>query len=266
VNGTATINANNTITYTPTAGVSGSGGFTYSISDGTAVSSAPVSVTITPPGGSGATLTAHGSASVAGNVFTLTTAGGGAQAGTAMSTGRIDVRQNFTIGFDVNLGANDAGADGAAFVLQNDPAGVNAIGSAGGGLGAYGLQKGLGIEFDTYNGGTASGDIAADHTNFFDTDDAFATTPVALPNLEDGAWHPVVVSWNAATQTLSYTIDGQSRGTLTGNIATQYLGGSNFAYFGFGAGTGGLTNTQSVRNVTATATFEGGQAAALLAT
>src|SRR6478609_9005804 len=153
-----------------------------------------------PP--TGAALTAHGSASVAGNVFTLTTAGGGAQAGTAMSTGRIDVRQNFTIGFDVNLGADDAGADGAAFVLQNDPAGVNAIGSAGGGLGAYGLQKGLGIEFDTYNGGTASGDIAADHTNFIDTDDAFATTPVALPNLEDGAWHPVVVSWNAATQTL----------------------------------------------------------------
>ena len=109
-------------------------------------------------------------------------------------------------------------------------------------------------------------DIAADHTGFLGTNSAFATTPVALPNIEDGAWHPVVVTWNAATQTLSYTFDGQSRGTLTGNIATQFLGGSNFAYFGFGAGTGGLSNTQSVRNVTATATFEGGQAAALLAT
>ena len=51
---------------------------------------------------------------------------------------------------------------------------------------------------------------------------------------------------------------------LTSNIATQFLGGSNFAYFGFGAGTGGLSNTQSVRNISVTATFEG-QAPALQA-
>ena len=88
---------------------------------------------------------------------------------------------------------------------------------------------------------------------------------MALPNIENGAWHPVVVTWNAATQTLSYTLDGQPMGTpLTGNIATQFLGGSNFAYFGFGAGTGGLSNTQSVRNINVTATLEG-QAPALLA-
>ena len=31
-----------------------------------------------------------------------------------MSTGRLDMRQNFTIAFDVNLGTNDDnGADGA---------------------------------------------------------------------------------------------------------------------------------------------------------
>ena len=44
---------------------------------------------------------------------------------------------------------------------------------------------------------------------------------------------------------------------LTGDIATQFLGGSNFAYVGFGAGTGGLSNTQSVRNISVTATLEG---------
>ncbi|MDT5334275.1 MAG: hypothetical protein QOF31_5572, partial [Mycobacterium sp.] len=66
------------------------------------------------------------------------------------------------------------------------------------------------------------------------------------------------VSWNAATQTLSYTFDNQPMGTpLTSDIANQFFGGSNFAYFGFGAGTGSLSNTQSVRNVTVTATFEG---------
>ena len=132
-------------------------------------------------------------------------------------------------------------------------------------MGVGGIQNGLAIEFDTYNSSAAGladtgmhgSDIASDHTGFLGTNSAFATTPVALPNIENGAWHPVVVTWNAATQTLSYTFDGQPMGTLTGNIATQFLGGSNFAYFGFGAGTGGLGNTQSVRNINVTATFEG---------
>ena len=218
-------------------------------------------MTVLPPPGA-VTLTPHGSASVANNVFTLTTAGG--QAGTAMSTGRIDVRQNFTVAFDVNLGTSDAGADGAAIVFHNDPRGANAVGAPGSGLAVGGIQNGLAIEFDTYNSSAADlagagmpgSDIASDHTGFLDTNSAFATTPVALPNIENGAWHPVVVTWNATTQTLSYTFDGQPRGTLTGNIATQFLGGSNFAYFGFGAGTGGLSNTQSVRNINVAATFE----------
>ena len=181
-----------------------------------------------------------------------------------MSTGRIDVRQNFTVAFEVNLGASDGGADGAAIVFHNDPRGANAIGAFGSGLGVGGIQNGLAIEFDTYNStprlaaGMPGSDIASDHTGFLGTNSAFATTPVALPNIENGAWHPVVVTWNAATQTLSYTFDGQPMGTpLTGNIATQFLGGSNFAYFGFGAGTGGLSNTQSVRNINVTATLEG---------
>ncbi|WP_428844616.1 lectin-like domain-containing protein, partial [Mycolicibacterium hodleri] len=96
-------------------------------------------------------LTAHGSASAANGVYTLTTAGGEYQTGTAMSTGRIDVSKNFTIGFDVNLGANDAGADGAAIVFHNDPRGANAIGDIGGGFAVGGIQNGLAIELDTYN-------------------------------------------------------------------------------------------------------------------
>ena len=52
-----------------------------------------------PPPPPNITLAPHGSASVADDVYTLTTAAG--QAGTAMSTGRIDVRQNFTVAFEV---------------------------------------------------------------------------------------------------------------------------------------------------------------------
>ena len=172
-------------------------------------------MTVTPPPGA-VTLTPHGSASVAGNVFTLTTAGD--QAGTAMSTGRIDVRQNFTVAFDVNLGASDAGADGAAFVLHNDPRAPTPSEPPAAAWRSAVSKTGWGSSSTP-----TPSDIASDHTGFIGTNSAFATTPVALANIENGAWHPVVVSWNAATQTLSYTLDGQPRGTLTGNIATQFL-------------------------------------------
>ena len=100
-------------------------------------------------------MTPNGSASFAGNVFTLTTAAGDFDAGTAMSTQRIDVRQDFTVAFEVNLGDSD-GADGAAVVFHNDPRGAGAIGGAGGGLGISGIANGLAIEFDTYNNGPAT--------------------------------------------------------------------------------------------------------------
>ena len=119
-------------------------------------------------------------------------------------------------------------------------------------MGISGIANGLAIEFDTF------GEIASDHTNFRAATGGFATPRMALANIEDGAWHPVVVSWNAATQTMSYTFDGQSMGTLTGRIirypVPRWL---KLAHVGFGAATGGLSNTQSVRNVTVTATLEG---------
>jgi Ca2+-binding RTX toxin-like protein len=188
------------------------------------------------------------------NSYTLTTAGN--QAGTVMSTSRIDLRQNFTISLEVFLGANDGGADGLAFVLHNDPAGPNAIGAGGGGLGILGIQNGLAIEFDTYaNAGMQ--DIASDHTGFLDTDSSYGTTPVALPNIEDGRFHSVSITWDAAAQTLSYMFDGQPAGTLNADIVSAYLGGSHFGFFGVGAATGGSSNEQKVRIISVDATFEG---------
>ena len=165
--------------------------------------------------------------------------------------------QNFTVAFDVNLGAATPVPTGRPSCSITMPVASTPSEPSAATWGSPVSQNGLAIEFDTYNNG-GLGEIASDHTNFRGTAGGFATTPVALPNIEDGAWHPVVVTWNAATQTLSYTFDGQPMGTpLTGDIATQFLGGSNFAHVGFGAGTGGLSNTQSVRNVNVSATFEG---------
>jgi VCBS repeat-containing protein len=47
-NGTALLNANGTITYTPVSGYSGAAGFSYTVSDGIATSTATVNVTVLP--------------------------------------------------------------------------------------------------------------------------------------------------------------------------------------------------------------------------
>ena len=207
-------------------------------------------------------LRAGGGASVSGDVYALTAAGGNRdQVGTAMSAERIDVSRDFTVAFEINLGADNAGADGAAIVFHNDPRGAGAVGGFGGALGATGIRNGLAIEFDTYangaaNAGQPDADIVDDHTSFVGTDSAFGTRAVALPDIEDGAWHSVVVTWNAAAQTLSYTFDNQPGGVLNSDLSAQFFGGSQFVHFGFTASTGWLGNTQSVRNVSTNATFE----------
>ena len=172
------------------------------------------------------------------------------QKGALMSNERIDLRSDFDLSFDLYLGNKDAaGADGMAFVLHNDPFGGDATGGGGGFLGALGIRYGVAIEFDTYQN-AAFGDIADDHTNFVDTDAPLdsinLSNPVGLGNIEDGKWHGVHVSWDAALQTLSYSFDGKQAGTLTGDLASRYFAGFNYAYFGFTAASGGLSNLQQV--------------------
>jgi Ca2+-binding RTX toxin-like protein len=179
------------------------------------------------------------------------------KAGSFMSEERIDLSKPFQITFQMNFGDNDAGADGMAFVLHNDPAGSLAVGAGGGGLGAAGIVNGLAIQFDVFHNLDDPSDIAADHSNFYDTDADMAVSPaVALPNLEDGAWHAVNVVWTGTT--LSYSIDGVLIATLTGAAVATYLGGSQYAYFGFTGGTGGLTEEIRVQMLHLQATFQDG--------
>jgi hypothetical protein len=179
------------------------------------------------------------------NNFALTP-DAGSQAGSAMFAQKLDLTHDFDIDFSVYLGNNAHGADGLAFVLQNDPNGTAALGAAGGNYGAVGIKNGLGVAFDTYQN---AGEIAADHTDFFNTADGTVIgNQVALGNgnIKDGNWHSVDVSWNSTSHTLTESFDDNAVATLTQDIATSYLGGSQSAYFGFTGGTGGLHNLQEV--------------------
>ena len=55
------------------------------------------------------------------------------------------------------------------------------------------------------------------------------------------------MTWDSQAHTLRYWVDGKLGGTLTGDIATQYLGGQTTAYVGFTGATGGATDIQQVR-------------------
>ena len=182
------------------------------------------------------------------------------RAGSVMLDRRIDLSYDFQTSFNVYLGNNDKGGDGLAFVLQNAPLGPAAIGGIGDNYGALGIKNGFGIAFDTWQNANL-GDMAGDHTDFFNTGAALATNrisdqlPLGTGNVEDGQWHNVLVTWNATDQTLTYWFDGELAGTLKQNVVAKYLGGSPYAYLGFTAGTGGAHNLQEVHLNSLTATF-----------
>lgn len=175
------------------------------------------------------------------------------RSGQMWTYGKVDFNSNFTLNFQAYLGTKDAdGADGIATVFHNSPLGVNATGATGDGLGARGIANGIVLELDTWDNGVPTfGDLAADHGQIWDSDNqtgaGLLTSAVALPNLENGAWHNVVISWNATTKTISYTVNGIMAGSFTGDLVTNYFGGASKVYFGYTASTGGSVNDQRIR-------------------
>ena len=176
----------------------------------------------------------------------------------------------------MNWGNNDAGADGSAFVLHNDPRGTNALGNVGSYLGVAGPQavkNALAVAFDTYQSAPgveslgASQDIAKDHSLIFSPGNSAAgygaNGQVALGtngNIEDGAWHRIKLDWtyaSATTQTLTLTFDGVQVDSKTGNLISSAFGGSQYAYFAYTAGTGGLAEDIRVRPIATNVTYEG---------
>lgn len=176
------------------------------------------------------------------------------QAGQMWSRGKVDFGKSFTLSYRANLGSKDAaGADGIAAVFHNSPAGLNATGSTGSGIGAQGIANGLVLEIDTYFNEGTFGDIVNDHGQIWmasnQTATGFLTTATDLGNLEDGAYHNVVITWNSTTKNLSYTVDGINAGLYTfpaANPITSYFGGASKVFFGYTASTGGSFNEQKV--------------------
>ncbi len=196
----------------------------------------------------------------------------------------MDFTSNFSYDIDVNLGNNDGGADGMAFVFQNDPLGRCKCGTVGGALGSGGILNSVIVELDTYINFEDRDDFVSPTVGTFGTEDpdhldiwfngnvnpdldfnadAVAVgerpaTPNAVRlqnppgtnyNIENGLTHKFRISWNAGTQTMTAQVLNSALTITYGTISTTFnpltVFGTNTPYFGFTASTGGLTNTQS---------------------
>lgn len=205
--------------------------------------------------------TLNGSALSNGNTCFSVTPNSSWQLGSIWNNTPIDLSINFDIQFSMNLGNQDGnGADGIVFVMQQQ--GVNAIGTAGSGLGFQGLSPSIGIEFDTFQNNIPndplnnSNDPVSDHMAIFKNGIVNHTSPNQLAgpvnisatnvNIEDGLNHNVRIVWNATTFLLQVFIDCNLRLSLNQNLTTSTFNGNPLVFWGFTGSTGGLFNNQSV--------------------
>src|SRR5207302_1616695 len=71
--------------------------------------------------------------------------------GTAWCNTPLNLSQPLSIQYNLFFGTQDLGADGIAFVMQNQ--GTAVLGSSGQGMGYQGLTPAVIIEFDTFQNG-----------------------------------------------------------------------------------------------------------------
>ncbi|MFI5377919.1 MAG: beta strand repeat-containing protein, partial [Tepidisphaerales bacterium] len=196
--------------------------------------------------------TTTGNGGFTGSVLSLTTGGGG-QATSAFFNTKVPVTSAFAATFtftDVGGG----GADGAAFILQNQA--INALGINGGGLGYQNITPSAAVELNVYSGntpGTGYGVNGAAPVH------PFATT--GSVNLASGNPIQVQLSYdgsNVLTETLTdqTTLATYTTSYVTGSLATQ-VGGSP-AWVGFSGGSGGVASTLNISGFSMTTGAPGG--------
>lgn len=204
--------------------------------------------------------TTQGNAAQAGPFTYTITPDALSQAGMVTNVYPLNLKQSFSINFQLNFGVNDAsGADGFAFLVSNACSPPLTVGS---GLGVLGIPNSLIVEFDTWDNLTPFNDISTDHTGIY-ADGMLssagnimdgATTPVCLnsscANVEDGQWHDVEIKWeylNTSLQRISIFFDGVVRATSTKNHILERFANNNIVFWSVSGSTGGNRNLQQFR-------------------
>ena len=186
-----------------------------------------------------------------------------ATAGSLWYQNKLDLRVGFTLDFEVYLGASsDPGADGLVFVIQNLDTGQGTSGYGIGYGGAVPITPSYAIEMDTYANPNydppyasgSSNSYAFDHLAFV-ANGTSDTRPLAslvqeVDDIENGAWHNLLVEWDPLTMNFSYEFRHSNATTYTNSVTVDLINtifSGNITYWGFTAATGGQSNIQAVR-------------------
>ena len=203
----------------------------------------------------GNSMEVNGSAAMAGSVLRLTPDSGG-QAGSAFinTPFAFNADSSFSTFFQFRIsGVQGTGAaDGLTFILQNSPAGIDALGGGGGSMG-YGsptnITNSLAVEFDTYQNGEYN-DPNSNHIGV-DTNGNLTslTTYSSPPDLNSGSSLYAWVDYNGATNQLDVYINTTSAKpgspVISQGVAIYSLVGSQ-VYVGFSAGSGAFYNIHDI--------------------
>jgi hypothetical protein len=172
------------------------------------------------------------------DVLSLTTAGDQRRAAWFKTPMSIEGFKASFVYQDTSIG----GADGFALVLQNSAQGTNALGTGGGGLAYLGISPSVGLMFNIFG---ASGIT-------FSTNGVAGPpyTPNGVVDLSSG--DPIQVDLRYTGSTLLVTLSNLvTSGTFSTNLTVGSLPanvGTNVAYIGITAATGGLSANQQVSN------------------
>jgi hypothetical protein len=136
------------------------------------------------------------------------------------------------------------GADGMAFVLQNDARGADALGVGGGGLGCSGITNSVALAFNIYS---ANGVGFAVRTNGVTGPPYASTAPV---NLASGDLIDVSLTYLNGVLRLSLS-DASAHTSFTTNLSLNIpaLVGGNTAFVGFTGGDGSVPSQQFVSDL-----------------
>jgi fibronectin-binding autotransporter adhesin len=199
--------------------------------------------------GAGWTVNSAGIASApfpAPDVLQLTDNGGGEARSAFLNTPQSIAigSTGFTASFTYTP-SGTIGADGVAFILQNDSRGPSALGGGGGQLGYNGITPSAGLEINIYAPNTVGTTFKTNGA----TGGYVATTPV---NVNSGDAINVLLSYNPATNVITETDTDPTANTT---YSTNYPGinlatvlGGNSAYIGFSGATGGAVSIQQISN------------------
>jgi Bacterial lectin/Bacterial Ig domain/Abnormal spindle-like microcephaly-assoc'd, ASPM-SPD-2-Hydin len=234
------------LTYTPTA-VPGQNTSAVALATAAGTISVPISgVTAAPPGTSlapvtGAGWTENGSAAVSGTDVVLTPAAADL-AGSAVSNSALPsagLQSHFTAVL------SPGGADGMTYTLLDATAPVTSLGGTGGALGYGGLTGAVAVTLDTYqNAGDPAANFVGIATGVGTAPDSlnYVATNATVPQLSPGT-HDVRVVYSGGR--LSVALDGTQ-------VLNTPITLPAYVRPAFTAGTGGVVDQHSVRDVTIT--------------